>query len=163
MSPTGVLEFDSEFIGEGLGLTPDQVKDWFHDGRNVSKVMEMNMANKLGCRLSKTDEGYDLIAPDGKFWEVRCLTERGASFAPSKMTGAGRKFNMEGMIEKLQLVKGYVVTDIQLFPKIPYWVIPVHIVEAWCYGKQLGTGARASRAKILELLRNAFYSTKDLI
>lgn len=156
MKPTGILKFDPEFIGEGLGLTSEQVKDWFHDGRNVSKVMEMNLANKLGFKLAATDDDHDLVDPDGKYWEVRCLTERGANFAPSNMTGAGRKFNMEGLIAKLQLVKGYVVADIQLFPDVPYWVLPVHVVEGWCYGGLLKR-ATGNRATISELLRNAFY------
>lgn len=159
MKPTSILKFDEEFIGEGLGLTVPQVQTWFRDGRHASRIIELNLAKELGLVLPENIcDKFDLLDENGGKWEVRCLTDRGCSFAPSNMTGAGRKFDLAGLVEKLRLVKGFIVADIEGFPTVPYWVIPVHIIEAWCYGGDLKTGARGSRAKILELLRNAFYT-----
>lgn len=159
MSPTSILQFDAEFIGEGLGLAVPQVQTWFRDGRHASRIIELNLAKELSLTLpDNICEKFDLLDANGGKWEVRCLTDRGASFAPSNMTGAGRKFDMAGLIEKLRAVKGFILADIEGFPEVPYWVIPVHIVEAWCYGGELKNNARGSRDKILGLLRNAFYN-----
>lgn len=159
MSPTSILNFDAEFIGEGLGLSVEQVNTWFRDGRHASRIIELNLAKDLDLTLpANICDKFDLLDANGGKWEVRCLTDHGCSFAPSNMTGAGRKFDITGLVEKLRLVKGFVVADIEGFPVVPYWVIPVHIIEAWCYGGDLKTGARGSRDKILGLLRNAFYA-----
>lgn len=159
MKPTSIMQFDVEFIAEGIGLTVAQVNSWFRDGRHASRIIELNLAKELSLTTpDNINDKFDLLDANGGKWEVRCLTDRGCSFAPSKMTGAGRKFDLNGLVEKLRAVKGFMVADIEGFPVVPYWVIPVHIIEAWCYGGDLKAGARGSRAKILELLRNAFYN-----
>jgi hypothetical protein len=50
-------------------------------------------------------------------------------------------------------IAGYVVSDIQRFPAVPYWIIPVEIVWEWWQQEELGKTTRISRDKALELLR----------
>ncbi len=47
------------------------------------------------------------------------------------MKGSGRKFEEQGFLEKLEEVRGYVLSEIELFPRVEYWIIPTETVEDW--------------------------------
>ena len=154
--PHGVLSWNLNEIADSLKLTPKDTKDYFTDGRRVSFVLERRLAFEvLGGTLAPSEgAGYDLIDANGKKWEVRSITRGGIYFCPSYMVGSGRSFEETGFLSKLKEIEGYVVSDIENFPNIPYWKIPKTLVEQWYKTNQLGAGTKISRAKILTMLES---------
>lgn len=152
--PHGNLEWDLNQIANSLKLTPKDTKDYFTDGRRVSFVLERRLAFEvLGGTLAPSEgAGFDLLDKDGKKWEVRSITRGGIYFCPSYMVGSGRSFEEKGFLEKLNDIEGYIVSDIELFPNIPYWKINKTIVHNWYIKNMLGSGTKISRAKMLTLL-----------
>jgi len=73
-------------------------------------------------------------------------------FCPSYMVGSGRSFDEPGFLAKMQDIKGYIVSDVESFPDVPFWIVPVGVVRRWWQTKQLGTGTKISREKALKLL-----------
>ena len=67
--------------------------------------------------------GWDGMDGDGKKWEVHSIFKGEIYCCPSYMVGSGRKFDEPGFLEKLDDIEGYIVSDISLFPSIPYWKI----------------------------------------
>jgi hypothetical protein len=152
--PHGTLSWDLNQIAGSLKLTPKDTKDYFTDGRRVSFVLERRLAFEVlnGTLAPSEGAGYDLIDGDGKKWEVRSITRSGIYFCPSYMVGSGRSFEEQGFLAKLSEIEGYVVSDIECFPNIPYWKISKKIVEEWYRTNQLGSGTKVSRVKILSML-----------
>ena len=154
LEPHGLLSWDLDEISQALKLTPKDAKDYFTDGRRVSFVLERRLAFEvLGGTLAPSEgAGFDLLDKDGKKWEVRSITKGGIYFCPSYMVGSGRSFAEPGFLAKLSEIEGYIVSDIELFPNIPYWKIQKNTVSNWYKNKQLGAGTKVSRAKILSML-----------
>lgn len=152
--PHGTLSWDLNQIAVSLKLTPDDTKDYFTDGRRVSFVLERRLAFEVlnGKLASSEGAGYDLIDSEGKKWEVRSITRGGIYFCPSYMVGSGRSFEEQGFLDKLSDIEGYVVSDIECFPNIPYWIVPKRTVEEWYKKNKLGSGTKVSRTKILSML-----------
>ena len=94
---------------------------------------------------------------DGK-WEVRSISKDGIYFCPSYMVGSGRKFKKKGFMDKLSEIKGYIISDIESFPEVPFWIITKEQVLCWWKKKLLGSTTKISRAKILKLLSVLFKS-----
>lgn len=154
--PHGILTWDLSHIAESLKLTPKDTKDYFTDGRRVSFVLERRLAFEvLGGTLAPSEgAGFDLLDKDGKKWEVRSITRSGIYFCPSYMVGSGRSFEKQGFLNKLNEIEGYIVSDIECFPKIPFWKISKSTVRYWYDSNQLGSGTKVSRTKVLSLLEN---------
>jgi hypothetical protein len=72
------------------------------------------------------------------------------------MVGSGRSFDEARFLAKLEEIEGYIVSDIERFPAVPYWIIPENIVSNWWRENKLGTTSKISRAKAL-LLVNEIY------
>ena len=121
---TGILSWDLELLIKG---------------------MQVSLAPSEGA-------GFDVLDQDGGKWEVRSITKGGVYFCPSYMKGSGRKFEEQGFLEKLEAVRGYVLSDVESFPRVPYWMIPTEIVENWWNGNLLGTSTEISRKKALQLI-----------
>jgi len=85
---------------------------------------------------------------------VRNITRGGTYFCPSYRLGSGRSFDRAGILRKLQGIHGYIVTDIEAFPTIPYWVVPRGVVEDWWNAGRLGAGTKMSREKALQLIQS---------
>ena len=121
----------------------------------MSFLLERRLAREvLKGRLAPSEgAGYDLMAPDGGKWEVRSISRQGIYFCPSYMVGSGRRFEENGFIEKLAEIKGYIVSDIESFPDIPFWIVPVEQVKAWWKAGRLGSATKISRDSALGLLR----------
>lgn len=96
--------------------------------------------------------GYDLIDSKGGKWEVRSITKKGIYFSPSYMVGSGRRFNKKGFISKLDEIEGYIISDVESFPDIKFWIIEKNEVIGWWKKKELGSSTKISRDKILKLL-----------
>jgi hypothetical protein len=71
------------------------------------------------------------------------------------MVGSGRSFDEPGFLRKLDEVEGYIISDIEAFPDIPFWIVPADIVRGWWRGKALGTTTKISRPKALALIEAA--------
>lgn len=69
------------------------------------------------------------------------------------MVGSGRKFEEPGFLEKLDEIAGYIVSDIQKFPRVPCWIIPVETVREWWVEGKLGATTKITREKALTLIR----------
>ena len=121
---TGILSWDLELLIKG---------------------MQVSLAPSEGA-------GFDVLDQDVGKWEVRSITKGGVYFCPSYMKGSGRKFEEQGFLEKLEAVRGYVLSDVESFPRVPYWMIPTEIVENWWNGNLLGTSTEISRKKALQLI-----------
>lgn len=154
--PDGILNWNLTEIANSLKLTDKDTKDYFTDGRRVSFVLERRLAYEiLGGTLAPSEgAGFDLLDKNGKKWEVRSITKGGIYFCPSYMVGSGRSFEEKGFLEKLNEIEGYIVSDVELFPSIPFWKISKNNVLKWYKQNELGSGTKVSRVKILNLLEN---------
>jgi len=149
-----VLEWNLEELAASLHLSPEDTTAYFTDGRRVSFILERRLATEvLGGRLADSEgAGYDLIDPAGGKWEVRSISGKGIYFCPNYMVGSGRRFEEAGFLRKLRDIRGYLVSDITLFPRIPVWAIEGETVRAWYAAGKLGSSTQISRSRILELL-----------
>ena len=89
-------------------------------------------------------------AQGGK-WEVRSISKGGIYFCPSYMVGSGRSFDEPGFMAKLDEIAGYIVSDIEQFPDIPFWIISVGTVRTWWREAKLGSTTKINRASALRL------------
>lgn len=153
-APNGVLSWDIQKIAEALKIGKEDVREYFTDGRRVSFILERRIAREVikGTLAPSEGAAFDLIDPNGHKWEVRSISKSGLYFCPSYMVGSGRTFDEEGFLAKLKDIKGYILCDVESFPNIPFWIVPVGQVKIWWKSDLLGTGTKVSRKKALELL-----------
>jgi hypothetical protein len=97
---------------------------------------------------------YDVTDRLGGKWEVRSITRGGVYFCPSNQVGKGRTFDRRGFEEKLAAVTGYVLADVEAFPRVPFWFIPVETVKDWWTAGKLQANTKVMRKRILELIRD---------
>lgn len=107
-----------------------------------------------GTIAESESTGYDVIDSKGNKWEVRSITKDGIYFCPSYMVGSGRSFEEQGFLVKLKEIKGYIVSDVESFPEVPFWVVPKEQVLGWWRAGELGTTTKISRKKALDMLKN---------
>lgn len=153
--PHGKLTWNITELANALKISEADVRAYFTDGRRVSFVLERRIAAEVvhGRLASSEGAGYDLIDPAGRYWEVRSITRGGIYFCPSYMVGSGRSFDEAGFLAKLQAIEGYIVSDVESFPDVPFWVIPKREVQQWWQRRQLGSGSKVSRDAAFRLLR----------
>ena len=148
------IDWDIDKLSEAFRVTENDVREYFTDGRRVSFIIERRLKwDHPGWELAPSEgAGYDLKDPDGGLWEVRSVTRGGVYFTPSNQVGSGRKFNESGFQDKLSGVKGFILTDIEKFPSMDVYVVPVANVIRWHSTNKLGANAKVSRAKFLNEL-----------
>lgn len=148
------LKWSVEELAAALRVKPQDVQEYFTDGRRVSFIIERRIVwDHPGWRLASSEgAGYDLIDPQGGLWEVRSITRRGIYFNPSAQVGSGRRFDEVGFQAKLAGIKGFILADIESFPKVPVYVVPVANVLRWHSSKLLGANAKVSRARFLSMI-----------
>ena len=151
--PNGVMHWDLPALQSTLGVSADEVREYFTDGRRVSFLIERRFAREvLQGRMAPTEgKPYDVIDAHGGRWEVRSLTDRGIYFCPSHMVGSSRSFNERGFMAKLDGIEGYLVSDIEQFPAVPYWVVRTTTVRRWWADNQLGATSKISYAEARRL------------
>jgi hypothetical protein len=155
--PNGNLTWDIKEIALALKISPEDVREYFTDGRRVSFILERRIAREIlkGHLAPSEGAGFDLIDPEGGKWEVRSISRGGIYFCPSYMVGSGRHFEEVGFISKLSEIRGYIIADIESFPNIPFWIITADQVRNWWNERKLGTTSKISREWALELLRKS--------
>ena len=151
----GLLTWDIGLLAEAMKITSDDVRTYFTDGRRVSFIMDRRIAYEVigGTPAASEGAGFDLLDKEGGKWEGRSITKGGVYFCPSYMVGSGRKFEEQGFLNKLDEIRGYVLSDVQSFPDIPYWIISESIVRNWWNKGLLGNTTKISRNKALELIQ----------
>lgn len=156
MKPNGKFEWDIVKIASSLRITAEDVKAYFTDGRRVSFLLERRIAYEVlqGSLAPSEGAGYDVMDKQGRKWEVRSISRGGIYFCPSYMVGSGRSFNEPGFISKLEKIEGYILSDIEEFPYVPYWIISMAVVEKWWKARLLGNSTKISRDKALGLLES---------
>lgn len=152
--PTGVLTWDVTEIARVLKVEAKDVHEYFTDGRRVSFILERRIAREVikGTLAPSEGAGFDLIDPSGKKWEVRSVTRGGIYFCPSYMVGSGREFDEPGFLRKLKEIEGYIVSDVESFPNIPFWIVHRDVVLQWWQQGLLGSASKISRDRALVLL-----------
>lgn len=151
--PNGVLAWDVSALQKTLGVSAPEVREYFTDGRRISFLLERRLAREvLQGRLAPSEgDPYDVIDAHGGKWEVRSLTDRGIYFCPSYMVGSSRRFNERGFMAKLDGIDGYLVSDIEQFPAVPYWVVKSATVRRWWADHKLGATSKISYAEARRL------------
>jgi hypothetical protein len=151
-----VLRWDLATLTAAMKITEQEVREYFTDGRRVSFLLERRISREIiGGRLASSEgASYDLLDADGGKWEVRSLTRGGIYFCPSYMVGSGRSFDERGFLAKVQEIEGYIVSDVEMFPDVPVWIISADDVLNWWNSGQLGTNSKISRDKAHRLFRN---------
>ena len=154
--PNGFLNWDISQLSEAMQIPEEDVRDYFTDGRRVSFLLERRIASQVlnGSLARSEGAGYDVLDSTGRKWEVRSVSKSGIYFCPSYMVGSGRQFEENGFLQKLEEVTGYIVSDIECFPSVPYWHILSGTVRGWWLQGQLGAASKVSRSKALGLLRS---------
>lgn len=154
MRPTRTLEWDMNEVAVALRIDAGSVREYFTDGRRVAFLIERRIAREEGFSLAASEgAAFDLVDGNGGSWEVRNITRSGIYFCPSYMVGSGRNFEERGFLRKLGAVAGYIVSDIESFPAVPYWILNRNVVEQWWQNNELGTNTKISRERALELIR----------
>jgi hypothetical protein len=154
--PNGLLTWNINKIANALKIGESDVREYFTDGRRVSFILERRLAYEVvkGKLAPSEGAGYDLLDSQGRKWEVRSVTKGGIYFCPSYMVGSGRSFNEPGFLAKLKEIEGYIVSDVESFPNVPFWILPKTTVECWWLGGKLGTSTKISRTVALKLLES---------
>ena len=155
-APTGTLSWNLNELAAAMCLTANEVRMYFTDGRRVSFLLERRISREVikGTLAASEGAGYDLICPNGLKWEVRSISRGGIYFCPSYMVGSGRSFEEKGFLSKLEEVEGYIVSDIEKFPNVPFWKIGKATVLEWWKQRRLGGSSKVSRDAALALLRS---------
>lgn len=148
------LRWNENELAQAFKVSTDDVREYLTDGRRVSFIIERRLKwENAGWKLAPSEgAGYDLLDPDGGMWEVRSITRQGVYFNPSNQVGSGRKFNEDGFQLKMSGIKGFILSDIVGFPVVDVYVVPVDNVIRWHRAAALGTNAKVSRDKFLNLL-----------
>lgn len=152
----GLFQWDIEAISAALKITASDVRAYFTDGRRVSFLLERRIAYEVlnGSLASSEGAGYDVLDSQGLKWEVRSVSRGGIYFCPSYMVGSGRRFDEEGFLSKLREITGYMVSDIEGFPTVPYWRMTADTVLTWWHQGHLGPATKISRDRALSLFRS---------
>src|SRR3989344_2807512 len=153
---TGVFKWNITEISKALKIKEADERLYFTDGRRVSFILERRIAYEIlkGSLAPSEGAGYDVLDTDGGKWEVRSISKDGIYFCPSYMVGSGRKFELQGFLKKLKEVRGYIISDIESFPEVPFWIIPVEQVKRWWEHGKLGKNTKITRATALSLIAN---------
>jgi hypothetical protein len=154
MAWKGTLEWDLDTLATAMRLPKSDVVRYFNDGRRISFILERRLAYEvLNGQLAPTEGAeFDLVDADGHKWEVRSISRSGIYFCPSYMVGSGRSFDESGFLKKLEAIEGYVVSDIDAFPRVNWWQLSSVVVRNWWDRSLLGAGTKTARAKILQLI-----------
>lgn len=145
------MHWDENALASAFNVSPEDIREYLTDGRRVSFIIERRLKwENPGWSLAPSEgAGYDLLDPSGDKWEVRSITRQGVYFNPSNQVGSGRTFNVQGFLNKLSGIKGFILSDIVTFPTVEIFKVPVENVLRWHNEDRLGANAKVSRDRFL--------------
>jgi len=152
----GRFRWNLSEIAKALKIKEEDVKLYFKDGRRISFLLERRLAYEvLDGKLAPSEgAGFDLVDSQNNNWEVRSITKDGVYFCPSYMVGSGRKFNEKGFLNKVKEIRGYIISDIESFPNVPFWIVTSSQILEWWNKGELGRTTKISRKKALNLIKS---------
>jgi len=113
-----VFEFSLEGKVTFGDLQTDLLYLLFTDGRVASKFLENHLPLWFPEIKFVDANGYDHIREsDGRRFDLKGFTPRGACYAPSEMLGKGRQITVEKVHEHARTID-YIFSDITEFPKV---------------------------------------------
>ena len=113
-----VYEFDLAGKVQFGDLPTELIHEMFKDGRVASKFMEHHLPIWFPELEFVDAKGYDHVrTTDGRRFDLKGFTPRGACYAPSEMLGKGREIRTEAVHEHAREID-YVFSDITEFPKV---------------------------------------------
>ena len=153
--PDGHLTWVLADLAKALRIPPEEVREYFTDGRRISFILERRVAREVlgGALAASEGADHDLTDAEGGKWEVRSITKGGIYFSPSYMVGKGRDFEDPGFFAKTDKISGYILFDIESFPDVPFWFVSSAVVRGWWEQGRLGAGTKISRKQALALLK----------
>jgi hypothetical protein len=153
----GTLSWDISELALALKLDDDEIEPYFKDGRRISFLLERRLVKGLmRGRLAKSErDPYDIELANGEKWEVRCVTQRGVKFGPSKNTGGSRKFSESDFLDKLKSISGYALCDVTAFPTVQvYKVSSRYVLKLYRAGRLGSTASESSSKKARAIVLN---------
>ena len=152
------IEFDVPMAAKGMGLTIDEWVEVYMDGRRISMIIEKRISKLKGYKKASSEgDPYDVIDPENKKGEVRCLTNK-VMFRPSNQIGDGRRFDESKFYEhKISKVDYFMIADINEIDLrngiVNVFNVPSILV--WDLYKQgkLGKSADKGRKSFLKLMK----------
>ena len=131
----------------------------FHlDGRRISMILEMRISKLKGFQKAPSESSpFDVIDPQSKKAEVRCLTEK-IMFRPSDQIGMGRKFDETKFYNnKILQVDYFMIADINEADLRAGFVnifnISSSVVWELYKEKKIGKNAEKSRNTFLKMMK----------
>ena len=122
-------KIDWKKVSEGLGISEENTKECFNDGRFMGRYGEFVLAEKTNSNRAKSEgASYDIDSYDGLKKEVRSITKQ-ISFASSKEVGFGREVTEKGFQEKLDALDIYVGIDFRNMGEIEFIDISKEMVS----------------------------------
>jgi|TARA_R100000030_G_C3178972_1_gene105352 hypothetical protein len=122
-------KIDWKKVSEGLGISEENTKECFNDGRFMGRYGEFVLAEKTNSNRAESEgASYDIDSSDGLKKEVRSITKQ-ISFASSKEVGYGRKVTEKGFQEKLNSLDTYVGIDFRNMDEIEFIDITKEMVS----------------------------------
>ncbi len=113
-----VYEFDLAGRVQFGDLPQALIYELFTDGRVASKFLEHHLPVWFPELEFVDAKGYDHVrTTDGRRFDLKGFTPRGACYAPSEMLGKGRKIT-ESVVHAHAQEIDYVFSDITEFPKV---------------------------------------------
>jgi len=150
----GKLEWNILKLSSALKIAPSEVEKYMKDGRKVSFICERRVAKEFfGIdETAPENSPYDFKDKSGLKWEVRSVTKGGTYFTPSGNVGSGRNYSEQDYLNKLDLLEGFILCDIEEFPKMSVWKVKVPTIKKWDDGGELNADKSISRKKVLSLI-----------
>ena len=144
--------FDVTSISAAMGLTTEETRKFFADGRIVGRYAEFIIQNKgIGNRSKSEGTAYDNDMPNGLRLEVRSITKQ-VSFASSKEVGYGRQVTQNGWVEKLNAVDVWCLVDFHNFDEWHFIFLTTDEVKEMADRNILGKNRNVSREKFITYL-----------
>ena len=147
-------KIDWKKVSEGLGISEENTKECFNDGRFMGRYGEFVLAEKTNSNRAKSEgASYDIDSYDGLKKEVRSITKQ-ISFASSKEVGFGREVTEKGFQEKLDALDIYVGIDFRNMGEIEFIDISKEMVSEMTNNGMMRKDKSVNANKLYKFLIN---------
>ena len=147
------IHFDEDALARAFGTSPADARAIMTDARTATPIIQRRLAaDHEGWTLTQGPGGSDeLRDPSGEQWRVKSITED-TNFPPSKQIGIGRRVDEDEFVANWGGLAGYLLLDIQAFPDVTVYMVPIANIQRWYEAGELGKSAKAKRSKLMRRL-----------